>query len=176
MPFWDTDYKKEAMKTKAAKEAAEQKAVEAKQKAAEAKQRAAEYRQKVNAVIVTTGDLKEDYEIIGPVFFQVSNKGLFSSTLSELINKYSAEIEEMRNSALINKERIDWGVWWGQRSVGQNDFEKAFFVAVQELKKRAVVLGGDAIVSMRQDIDLDTNGVQFFYLQIYGTVVKRINK
>ena len=65
---------------------------------------------------------------------------------------------------------------WGQRSVGQNDFEKAFFVAVQELKKRAVVLGGDAIVSMRQDIDLDTNGVQFFYLQIYGTVVKRINK
>lgn len=162
MPFWDTDYKKEAMKTKAAKEAAEQKAAEAKQKALEAKQRAAEYRQKVNAIIVTTGDLKEDYEIIGPVFFQVSNKGLFSSTLSELINKYSAEIEEMRNSALINKERIDWGGLWGQRSVGQNDFEKAFFVAVQELKKRAVVLGGDAIVSMRQDIDLDTNGVQFF--------------
>lgn len=176
MPFWDTDYKKEAMKTKAAKEAAEQKAAEAKQKALEAKQRAAEYRQKVNAIIVTTGDLKDDYEIIGPVFFQVSNKGLFSSTLSELINKYSAEIEEMRNSALINKERIDWGGLWGQRSVGQNDFEKAFFVAVQELKKRAVVLGGDAIVSMRQDIDLDTNGVQFFYLQIYGTVVKRINK
>lgn len=176
MPFWDTDYKKEAMKTKAAKEAAEQKAAEAKQKALEAKQRAAEYRQKVNAIIVTTGDLKEDYEIIGPVFFQVSNKGLFSSTLSELINKYSAEIEEMRNSALINKERIDWGGLWGQRSVWQNDFEKAFFVAVQELKKRAVVLGGDAVVSMRQDIDLDTNGVQFFYLQIYGTVVKRINK
>ena len=28
MPFWDTDYKKEAMKTKAAKEAAEQKAAD----------------------------------------------------------------------------------------------------------------------------------------------------
>ena len=87
MPFWDTDYKKEMMKSKAAKEAAEE-------RAAEAKQRAAEYRQKVNAVIVTTGDLKEDYEIIGPVYFQVSNKGLFSSTLSDLVNKYSAEIEE----------------------------------------------------------------------------------
>lgn len=169
MPFWDTDYKKEAMKTKAAKEAAEQ-------KAAEAKQRAAEYRQKVNAVIVTTGDLKEDYEIIGPVYFQVSNKGLFSSTLSDLVNKYSAEIEDMKNSALMSERRSDWGFLWGEYSVGQNDFEKAFFVAVQELKKRAVVLGGDAIVSMRQDIDLDTNGVQFFYLQIYGTVVKRINK
>lgn len=168
MPFWDTDYKKEAMKTKAAKEAAEQ-------KAAEAKQRAAEYRQKVNAVIVTTGDLKEDYEIIGPVYFQVSNKGIFSSTLSELVNKYSAEIEEMKNNALMSERRTDWGFLWGEYSVGQNDFEKAFFVATQELKKRALMLGGDAVVSMRQDIDLDTSGFQYFYLQMYGTVVKRIN-
>ncbi len=168
MPFWDTDYKKEAMKTKAAKEAAEQ-------RAAEAKQKAAEYREKVNAVIVTTGDLKEDYEIIGPVFFQVSNKGIFSSTLSELVNKYSAEIEEMKNNALMSERRTDWGFLWGEYSVGQNDFEKAFFVATQELKKRALMLGGDAVVSMRQDIDLDTSGFQYFYLQMYGTVVKRIN-
>lgn len=78
MPFWDTDYKKEMIKSKAAKEAAEERAAEAKQKAAEAKQ-------------------------------------------------------------------------------------------------RAVMLGGDAVVSMRQDIDLDTSGFQYFYLQMYGTVVKRIN-
>lgn len=168
MPFWDTDYKKEMMKSKAAKEAAEE-------RAAEAKQRAAEYRQKVNAVIVTTGDLKEDYEIIGPVYFQVSNKGLFSSTLSDLVNKYSAEIEDMKNHALMSERRSDWGFLWGEYSVGQNDFEKAFFVATQELKKRAVMLGGDAVVSMRQDIDFDTSGFQYFYLQMYGTVVKRIN-
>ena len=168
MPFWDTDYKKEMMKSKAAKEAAEE-------RAAEAKQKAAEYRQKVNAVIVTTGDLKEDYEIIGPVYFQVSNKGLFSSTLSDLVNKYSAEIEDMKHSALMSERRSDWGFLWGEYSVGQNDFEKAFFVATQELKKRALMLGGDAVVSMRQDIDLDTSGFQYFYLQMYGTVVKRIN-
>lgn len=169
MPFWDTDYKKEMMKSKAAKEAAEE-------RAAEAKQRAAEYRQKVNAVIVTTCDLKENYEIIGPVYFQVSNKGLFSSTLSDLVNKYSAEIEEMKNNALMSERRTDWGFLWGEYSVGQNDFEKAFFVATQELKKRALMLGGDAVVSMRQDIDLDTSGFQYFYLQMYGTVVKRINR
>lgn len=169
MPFWDTDYKKAALKSKAVQEAAEQ-------RAAEAKQKAAEYRQKVNAVIVTTGDLKEDYEIIGPVFFQVSNKGIFSSTLSELVNKYSAEIEEMKNNALMSERMTDWGFLWGEYSVGQNDFEKAFFVATQELKKRALMLGGDAVVCMRQDIDLDTNGFQYFYLQMYGTVVKRINK
>lgn len=121
MPFWDTDYKKEAMKTKAAKEAAEQ-------RAAEAKQKAAEYRQKVNAVIVTTGDLKEDYEIIGPVFFQVSNKGIFSSTLSELVNKYSAEIEEMKNNALMSERRTDWGSYGENILLGRMILKKHFLL------------------------------------------------
>ena len=40
----------------------------------------------MNEIIVTTGDLKQEYEVIGPVYFQVSNKGLFSSALSKLIN------------------------------------------------------------------------------------------
>jgi uncharacterized protein YbjQ (UPF0145 family) len=34
------------------------------------------------------------------------------------------------------------------------------------------MLGADAVIGMRQDIDLDTNGFQFFYLQMYGTAVK----
>ena len=55
---------------------------------------------------------------------------------------------------------------------GQNDFDKAFFIAVQELKVRASILKADAIISMRQDLDLDTNGFQYFYMQMYGTAVK----
>ena len=72
------------------------------------------------------------------------------------------------------------GVYWYShfklfsvlKTAGQNDFDKAFFIAVQELKSRASILEADAIVSMRQDIDLDTNGFQHFYLQMYGTAVK----
>ncbi len=60
----------------------------------------------------------------------------------------------------------------GEWSVGQSDFDKAFFVAVQGLKKRASLLGADAIITMRQDIDLDTTNFLYFYLQIYGTAVK----
>ena len=30
------------------------------------------------------------------------------------------------------------------------------------------MLGTDAIIGMRQDIDLDTSGFQFFYLQMYA--------
>ena len=123
-------------------------------------------------MIVTTGDVRKDYEILGPVYFQVSNKGMFSSALSKLVKQYEAEIAAMKKQGQIGEARADWGLLYGEFSVGQSDFEKAFFVAVQELKKRAGLLGADAIIAMRQDIDLDTTAFQFFYLQMYGTAVK----
>lgn len=123
-------------------------------------------------IIVTTGDLKQDYEVIGPVYFQVSNKGIFSSALGKLVKKYSEEISKMKKEGTMSGEQVDWGFLYGEWSVGQSDFEKAFFVAVEELKVRAAMVGADAIIGMRQDIDLDTNGFQFFYLQMYGTAVK----
>jgi hypothetical protein len=123
-------------------------------------------------IIVTTGDLKQSYEILGPVYFQVSNKGMFSSALSKLVKQYEIEIAHMKKQGQMGQARADWGFLYGEFSVGQSDFEKAFFVAVQELKKRASLIGADAIICMRQDIDLDTNTFQFFYLQMYGTAVK----
>jgi hypothetical protein len=125
-----------------------------------------------NNIIVSTGDIKSDYEILGPVYFSVSNKGLFGSQLGTLIKKYKTEIETLKKNALLNQGKPDWGVLWGEFSAGQNDFDKAFYVAVQELKIRASILNADAIISMRQDIDIDTNGFQYFYLQMYGTAVK----
>jgi hypothetical protein len=123
-------------------------------------------------IIVTTGDLNQDYEILGPVYFQVSNKGLFSSALSKLKNKYVEKINQMKHSGQVGESKTDWGFLWGEWSVGQSDFEVAFFIAVEELKIRASLLNADAIIFMRQDIDIDTNAFQFFYLQMYGTAVK----
>ena len=125
-----------------------------------------------DTIIVTTADLKRDYDIIGPVYFQVSNKGIFSSALSKLTKQYSTEIAEATKQGRVGADRVDWGLLYGEFSVGQSDFEKAFFIAVQELKKRAALLEADAVIGMRQDIDLDTNAFQFFYLQMYGTAVK----
>ena len=124
-------------------------------------------------VIVTTGDLTEDYEIIGPVYFQVSNKGIFGSALKNYKNEYAAKIEAMKYKGTISQDRPDWGFLYGEWSVGQNDFEAAFFIATEELKKRAKMLGADAVICMRQDIDMDTNAFAYFYLQMYGTAVKR---
>jgi len=123
-------------------------------------------------MIVTTGDLKQDYEVIGPVYCQLSNKGFLSNTYNDLCTKYSARIQSMNSRGQLPRERIDWGFLYGEWTVGQNSFDKAFYIAVEELKERASMLDADAIIGMKQDIDLDTNGLAFFYLQMYGTAVK----
>lgn len=126
----------------------------------------------MSKVIVTTGDINQDYEILGPVYFQVSNKGLFGSALSNLVKQYKSEIDAKKRQGTMSQERADWGFLYGEWSVGQSDFEKAFFIATEELKKRAEMVGADAVICMRQDIDMDTNGFAYFYLQMYGTAVK----
>lgn|SRR5262245_11231867 len=124
------------------------------------------------SVVVTTGEMQRPYEILGPVYVQLSNKGLFSSTFSKLLAKHKGDIEAVKRQGQVAAVRPDWGFLYGEFSVGQSMFDQAFFVAVQELKARASLLGADAIISMRQDIDLDTTAFQFFYLQMYGTAVK----
>lgn len=126
----------------------------------------------MSKVIVTTGDLSQSYEVLGPVYFQVSNKGLFGSALGSLKKKYKADIEAMKKRGSMSADRSDWGFLYGEWSVGQNDFEAAFFIATEEIKKRAEMVGADAVICMRQDIDMDTNGFAYFYLQMYGTAVK----
>ena len=125
-------------------------------------------------VLVTTGDINREYEILGPVYFQVSNKGVFGSALSSLVKKYKDQIASMKKQGTMSQERSDWGFLYGEWSVGQSDFEKAFFVATEELKKRGEMVGADAIICMRQDIDMDTNGFAYFYLPMYGTAVRFI--
>ena len=131
-----------------------------------------QFEKKMATMPVTTCDIKRDYDIIAPVYFQLSNKGVFSSTFSQLVSKSTDKLSNMKRSGMISREKADWGFLYGEWSVGQNDFEKAFYIAVEELKLRAMQLGADAIIGMRQDIDLDTNGFAFFYLQMYGTAVK----
>lgn len=128
-------------------------------------------------ILVTTGDVKQDYEIIGPVYFQISNKpeGFDSSTFLEYKEVYEKELTDLKRSGEFqgaHSGNIEWGCVWGEYCLGKSAFEFAFFIAVEELKKRAAMLGADAVVYMRQDIDLDTDGLQYFYLQMYGTAVR----
>lgn len=128
-------------------------------------------------MIVSTGDINKDYEIIGPVYFQVSNKpeGFSPSTLSEYKEIYITEIEQLKQSGKVEQIEtgsVKWECVFGEWCLGQSSFEIAFFIAVEELKKRAKMLGADGIIFMRQDIDLDKEAFQYFYLQMYGTAVR----
>lgn len=142
--------------------------------AAEAEQNKMETleKEKSSDIIVTTCDLKQDYEVIAPVYFQISNKGAFGSTLSKLSAEYTEKLKKLSTEGQMSKHQMDLGWLYGEFSVGQNEFDKAFFIAVEELKKRAARMGADAVIGMRQDIDLDTNAFTYFYLQMYGTAVK----
>ncbi len=123
-------------------------------------------------IVVTTVDLHTEYDVLGQVYSQVANRGEFSSHLQMMREQYSEEIQD----AIARGQIGSWGeasaIAANVESGGQIDFEHAFFIATRELQKRAALMGADAIVGMRQDIDLDAEVSMFFFLQMYGTAVK----
>ncbi len=117
-------------------------------------------------IIVTTADLNREYDVIGPVYFQVSNKGFFTSKMSKLIKKYKLNLAN-------NTDLNAWNKQYGAYAMdSESRLDKAFYIAVKELEAQAEMLGADAVIGMHQDVDMDTPGFQFFYLQMYGTAVK----
>ena len=128
-------------------------------------------------VIVSTGEVKFDYEIIGPVYFQVSNKpeGFSESAMTGIRQQYEQRVKELKQSVKIDPDTADsedWELLFGDWSLQQSQFEIAFFIAVEEIKKQVIMLGGDGVIFMRHDLDLDKEAFQYFYLQMYGTAVK----
>ena len=134
-------------------------------------------REKRRSFPVTTVDLHRPYEVICPLFFQTSNKGLFGgSTYDKLAAEYREEISKRKSDGLFSLETSAsqqlLELLLEPRGVGQNSFDAAYYIAVEELKRRAFLVGADAIVGLNADFDLDTNGFQYFYLQVYGTAVR----
>ena len=134
---------------------------------------------------VTTVDLKQPYRVIGPVSVNTSNKGVFSSAYQKLVRSYEEDpylkelvvrprTESVRGGEggllLLSLLLADTTAFEGR--VGQSEFDRAYYICVAELKRRAAELGGDAVVGMRMDYDLDTANFGAFYLQMYGTAVK----
>lgn len=128
-------------------------------------------------ITVTTGDLKNAYTILQPIFVQISNKGILKNQYELLESKYHKFLEKLQDVGLVAQEADPHkkGTFAGKLdkpdSTGHK-MEKAFYIAIEELKKRAVLLKGDAIVAMRYETDLLYNQSGEFYLQMYGTVVK----
>ena len=143
-----------------------------------------ELHDKAISLPVTTADIHTPYEIIAPIIFTTTNRGVFSSAFTELKRKYE---ESPYKDILVMpthspyKSGAGLGVALGslldlsfsfEGNVGHRWFDLAFYMCVAEMKMRAIQLGGDAIIGMHLDFDLDTTDWGAFYLQMYGTVVK----
>ena len=128
---------------------------------------------KLDIITVTTADLHEPYQIVGPIFTHVSNQGLFSSRFTKLKKAYQEEIAAMKAQlGESGTEPTGWAAITAELS-SDNDFDSAFHIAVQELRKRALLIGADAIVGMRHDIDFNPQSAGTFYVMMYGTGVRR---
>jgi hypothetical protein len=141
-----------------------------------ASEMARERRKGAASVQVTTADFHRPYEVIAPVYIQVNNKGLFANYFNTLVARYSVELSKLKSDGQIYAEADGSGgaaSLIGEGAVQQGNFEIAFFVAMFELQARAAMLRADAIVGLRQDIDVDAEGrITNFYLQMYGTAIK----
>ena len=134
---------------------------------------------------VTTTDIHNKYEIIAPIIYNTINRGVFSSLYKKLLSKYkNTQYEELLSfpslspqtktdgMALLTLFDLSAGF---EGTVGQQSFDLAFYMSIAEMKLRASELGGNAIVGLKIDFDLDTTNFGCFYLQMYGTVVKLLD-
>lgn len=135
--------------------------------------------------IVTTADLKNDYDVITPIIFNTTNRGVFSSSYLELCKKYDqpkykriliqaeqSHKKEDNIDALMLISLFDSNLFGFEGMSGYRQFDKAFYISLAEMKIRAKKLGGNAIIGLKPDFDLDTTNYGAFYLQLFGTVVK----
>lgn len=113
-------------------------------------------------IIATTGDLKQEYEIIGPIFLQIANRGILKNHLDKLALEHKVFLDDLISKGILSAKHID--------TTGQ-DMEKAFYIALEELKSKAEKMDGDALIHLSYDTDILASSSDF-YLQLYGTVVK----
>lgn len=145
----------------------------------------------IQKISVTTTDIKRDYVIIGPVFYQINDAGS-GKMIFQKQKEYRSVINALKDqNQLVNQNTSiteSIGALSGMIELfstgdisastkdllgnGHNQFDEAFFISVEELKKRAYYMGADAIIGMKEELNLDTNGFQHFYMQMYGTAVK----
>ncbi|NJL11562.1 MAG: YbjQ family protein [Microscillaceae bacterium] len=128
------------------------------------------------AVIVTTNDLAQAYDILSPVFVQISNRGILKNHAEKLEKEYQSFIEDLQAKGILGREASDEEVVLLSRKkellldLTGRRMERAFYVALEELKRKTRLFGGNAVVGMRYETDI-LNDNSEFYLQMYGTAV-----
>ena len=138
---------------------------------------------KIRDFPVTTTDISLPYDVIGPIIVNTTNKGVFSSAYSKLLSRYSTYPMNalLKKPSTESEKSGEFGTFFlslfdtslaFEGAIGQGSFDMAYYICVAELKLRCAEMGGNAIVGMHMDFDLDTTNWGGFYIQMHGTAVK----
>jgi hypothetical protein len=100
-------------------------------------------------VIVTNGDLRDDYRVLAPLFTYTTDRDGIVRTTAE---KYGITMEVAASSDLDLLHTFATG----ERFVSHSLLPLAFAVCVESLKRACLKAGGDAVVEMRVDVDIDS--------------------
>ena len=140
-------------------------------------------------ILVTSGDLKTEYEVKGTVFFSVGTRGGLASEFNRLREVHAPRLAIAKKRGQISKSvgvgqviggigvdsqgDIDLEINYSGASFKSNDLDIAFQIVVGELQLRASFLAANAVIGFRYNIELDSNGnVVNFFANGYGTAVR----
>lgn len=59
-------------------------------------------------VVVTTGDIKKDYQIVGPVYFHISNKGFFKNDFRKYEEEHKRWLAAHYNRGQMQETKKGW--------------------------------------------------------------------
>ncbi len=124
-------------------------------------------------IIVTTGTLEDKHSIIHPIFVQITNRGTLRNQMKRLEKEYEEFIKDLQEKGLIHpeSEKKEGMSKKGHSHPTGLHMEKAFYIGIEELKKKAQVLEADAVIHLRYETDI-LDGDADFYFQMYGTAVR----
>ena len=138
-------------------------------------------------IIVTSGDLRASYEVVGMVCFTVGTRGEMRNAFESLKAGMSHKLAKSRGQISQAKSvgQFIGGVGFdsagdialtGQyagASFNSSDLEIAFHIAVNQLQLRASYLNANAVIAFRYDIDFDSNAnVINFMATAFGTAIR----
>lgn len=126
-----------------------------------------------NQVIITTGGLQASHQIIQPIFVQITNRGVLKNQMKSFEKEYEELIQSLQTQGLIHQDpaKKDTMFQSNHSNTTGLHMEKAFYIGMEELKKKAQLLGANAIIHLRYETDILADDADF-YFQMYGTAVK----
>ena len=117
-------------------------------------------------VVVSTTMISEPFTVLAPVYALATNK---HGQLDAAARKLGINVKSTTDFEVLS------ALFVGDSSANFQAFPVGWTVCIEQLKRQAASLGGDAVIGVRMVFETDRSGVglSHFTMQVYGTAVRR---